>query len=233
MNMQMKHAFDYKGSVITATEYFGASESVDAAIYFHDSDETGQYLADAAERLKMPVVLIGIEGEDWNRDLSPWPAPKVFRNEDDFAGGADAYLGFLCKTVIPQLERDRPIIKRRMLMGYSLAGLFAVYSLYRTDAFQAAASVSGSLWYDDFIDFADANTPLKIPRAIYFSLGDKECKTRNPRMARVEQCTEKIERIMAANGAETLFERNPGNHFVDAEKRMEKALTWLFEKIDR
>ena len=29
---------------------------------------------------------------DWNRDLSPWFASKVFRSGEDFSGGADAFL---------------------------------------------------------------------------------------------------------------------------------------------
>ena len=35
---------------------------------------------------------------DWNRDLSPWFAPKVFRGGEDFSGGADAFLQNLAKT---------------------------------------------------------------------------------------------------------------------------------------
>ena len=33
------------------------------------------------------------------------------------------------------------------IAGYSLAGLFALYALYKTDAFTRVASMSGSLWF--------------------------------------------------------------------------------------
>ena len=36
-------------------------------------------------------TLVCIEGVDWDRDLSPWAAKKVFRGGEDFSGGADAF----------------------------------------------------------------------------------------------------------------------------------------------
>lgn len=33
------------------------------------------------------------------------------------------------------------------IAGYSLAGLFALYALYKTDVFTRVASMSGSLWF--------------------------------------------------------------------------------------
>ncbi len=55
-----------------------------------------------------------------------------------------------------------------------MAGLFAVYSLYRTDLFCAAVSASGSMWFPDFMEFIDNNNFIKIPEKVYFSLGDKK-----------------------------------------------------------
>lgn len=226
----MKHLFSYRGSEIAATEYFRAPKA-GAAVYFHGGGETGLRLAEAAERLELDAALIGIDGEDWNRDLSPRPAPRAFRGGEDFAGGADEYLAFLCGTVLPQVERGLSGVERRALMGYSLAGLFAVYSLYRTDVFSAAASVSGSLWYDGFIELAGAERPARLPEAVYLSLGDRESRSRNPRMARVESRTEELRRILDSLGVKTVFELNPGGHFDSGEKRMERALVWLAENL--
>ncbi len=36
------------------------------------------------------IALAAVSGVDWNRELSPWSAPRAFRGGDDFKGqGAD------------------------------------------------------------------------------------------------------------------------------------------------
>lgn len=64
---------------------------------------------------------------DWNADLSPWRAKAVFRGQEDFAGNADAYLKKLVDCVIAEAEAGQTI-RRRMIAGYSMAGLFAMYA---------------------------------------------------------------------------------------------------------
>ena len=41
----------------------------------------------------------------------------------------------------------------RHIAGYSMAGLFAIWSLFETEVFESAAAPSGSLWYPCFRDF--------------------------------------------------------------------------------
>ncbi len=173
------------------------------------------------------AALVTIDGFDWNRDLSPWPAQAVFGTED-FGGQADAFLRILVDELMPAAEREMgctPV--RRMIAGYSLSGLFAMYAAYRTDLFSAAASVSGSMWYDGWMDFAQEHMPLSPLERAYFSVGAKEKRTRNPRMARVEDCTREMAALMASRGVESTFELNPGNHFVDVDERMAKGLAAL------
>ena len=38
------------------------------------------------------LALAAISGVDWNRELSPWKAPKAFRGSEDFGGQASALL---------------------------------------------------------------------------------------------------------------------------------------------
>ena len=71
--------------------------------------------------------LLAVRVSRWNLDLSPWPAPAVFGNED-FGGGAENTL-----RDILSLLPDRP--KRIFIGGYSLAGLFALWAGCRTDRF--------------------------------------------------------------------------------------------------
>ncbi len=182
----------------------------------------------AAEMMDVPCVLVLVDDLDWARDLSPWPAPGVFHGQGDFSGGADAYLKKLTEHIVPEAEKTlgfSPSV--RSVAGYSLAGLFAVYALYRTDLFARAASISGSLWYDGFLDFMAENRPVKIPEKVYFSLGDREKKVRNKRLAAVEDCTIRAEKCMRELGADSVFELDPGNHFIHVPERIAKGIRWL------
>ncbi|HJA94778.1 MAG TPA: alpha/beta hydrolase [Candidatus Eisenbergiella merdipullorum] len=212
----------------------GAADFRPGLIYFHggqDGLRLPEELLEAAD-----TACICISGEDWNRDLTPWPAEKVFKKGEDFGGKADAYLSFLTEKIIPHMEETLSLIPRfRALAGVSLAGLFSVYAAYRTDLFDRIASISGSLWYDEFLPYLRTHRPSGRLKRAYFSLGDRERKTGNCRMARVEDCTlETVELLREELGdigrERVFFEYNPGNHFADPEERMEKAFRWLLRE---
>jgi len=173
------------------------------------------------------AALISVDGFGWNRDLSPWPAPAAFGDED-FGGQADAFLSRLTDELIPFAEKKAGLTPAwRGLAGYSLAGLFSVYAAYRTDFFSRVASVSGSMWYDDWMDYA-RRSPLAAPlQRAYFSVGAKEKKTRNIRMACVEENTRQMHGLLLSQGIGSRFDLNPGNHFVDADRRMAAAIEYL------
>ena len=165
---------------------------------------------------------------DWNADLSPWAIPPVYKNDEPFTGGADAYLETLTGEIIPAIIGKlgyEPVYIA--LAGYSLAGLFAVYAMYRTDRFARIASASGSMWFPGFVEFAKSHEPTALPEKLYLSLGDKEAQTRNKVMATVEQNTGALFDYYKSLGVEAVFEMNPGNHFRDAAQRMVKGIVWL------
>jgi predicted alpha/beta superfamily hydrolase len=177
-------------------------------------------------------ALAFIGGIDWNRDMSPWPATKVFRDGEDFSGKADDYLAVLTGKILPEVEKKLISAPAgRGIAGYSLSGLFALYSLYRTGLFNMAGSMSGSMWFDGWIRFMERSVLLPVSPKIYLSLGDKEKRTGNTRMAAVESCTIKTAELLRLQGAEVLFELNPGNHFVNAAERIAKGLRWLTRLI--
>ena len=98
--------------------------------------------------------LLSVGGLDWNRDMSPWECAPVMAQDEGYAGGADAYLSLLLEEILPEgLKRLPESPSWTGIAGYSLAGLFALYALYRTDIFARAASMSGSLWFPSFTDF--------------------------------------------------------------------------------
>ncbi len=223
----MKKKFLIAGHTATV---FSAADNTDCpVIYTHIPNE--EAAAVAALLKGTNAILVSVEQIDWNCDLTPWPAPGVFRNQGDFVGGADAYLNELTEHIVPAVEAQLGFIPSfRAIAGYSLAGLFAVYALYRTDIFQHAATISGALWYDGFLDFMKKNGPKRLPERVYFSLGDREKASRNPRLAAVEDCTAEAEKLIRGLGTETILEMNPGNHFMNVPERIEKGLRWLLNQ---
>ena len=75
--------------------------------------------------LKEPKpALAAVSGVDWNRELSPWPAPKVFQVGEDFGGEGPVFLDILTGQIVPSVEAQMGFVPvSRAVAGYSLAGL--------------------------------------------------------------------------------------------------------------
>ena len=115
-------------------------------------------------------------------------------------------------------------------MGYSLAGLFSLYAFCNCERFRLAASVSGSLWYDRFLDWLNAHPPARRAERLYFSVGDRERKARNPRMAQVEDYTRQAAEWAKAYADQTLFELRPGGHFDQPDQWVLRAAEYLLDQ---
>lgn len=181
----------------------------------------------AAEHMKTRCTLAAVAPPDWNGSLSPWPAPKCFREGAAFTGGADAFINQMLEAM-PGFEKSNGLYAgRRGICGYSLAGLCALYCLYASDAFDGAASVSGSMWFDGWQDFMESSGADMTGKHVYLSVGDREKLARNERLSKVEKCTIRAREILAAKGADVFFELNPGNHFRDVDLRLARGTDWL------
>ena len=171
--------------------------------------------------------LLTIYVSDWNNDLSTYVASSIFKGISDFKGNADSFLDYvlnLIKKVVLE-ESIKPIYKA--LTGYSMAGLFAVYTLFKTNEFLKVGSVSGSLWYPLFIEFVKNNEVLQGISTFYMSLGDKEKKTSNKIMSQVETNSLIIFERIKPQFNNSKFELNSGNHFKDEDLRIAKCISYL------
>ena len=180
------------------------------------------------QRTDKEFSFAAIGGMDWDDEMSPWAIPPISKNDTPCTGGADNYLSKLTNVILPEILRrvsgQPPYIA---LTGYSLAGLFAVYAMYRTNLFSRIASASGSFWFPGFLRYVQENKPKQLPDRIYFSLGDREAKTRNKILQSVEENTHWLQNWYQGMGIETIFEMNPGNHFQNATERMAKGIAWV------
>ncbi|MGI6590446.1 MAG: alpha/beta hydrolase [Eggerthellaceae bacterium] len=175
-----------------------------------------------------PFTMVAIEVLDWKDDLSPWPCPPLTRTDTECAGHAEGELALLSGEIVPAAEnRLSAPPSFRAVAGYSLGGLFALWSLYRTDIFVRAASASGSLWFPDFLSYARSRNFAGMPERIYLSLGSKEHKTPNRMLRSVKERTREFSDLLQERGIEHIFEINPGNHFKDEDLRIAKGIAWL------
>ena len=218
-----KVKFNIKDKVITL---FKSPDTNAPLIVFNIFEGDGEDLYQALQNMGCTSInLLVIGNIDWNHDMSPWYMPSIYSKEKSFSGGADEYLRLLIDNILPKAnEKIDGEPGFTGITGYSLAGIFAVYAMYKTDAFDRVASMSGSLWFHDFIEYCKRNDCRKLPDKIYFSLGDKEANTRNPVLKTVEGNTRELSEYFKKLGSEVIFELNPGNHFTDTILRIAKGI---------
>lgn len=116
-------------------------------IYLHTFGKEGEAVYRALQEIYCPAfTLAAVSGLQWDHDMTPWAIPPISPNDTPCTGGAQEYLGLLVGEILPRVEQNLLSAPSwRGIAGYSLGGLFAVYSLYQTDLFSRAASVSGLL----------------------------------------------------------------------------------------
>lgn len=185
-------------------------------------------LSDGLKRLseKYCVSIVVIEDVNWNDDLTPWPAEGVFKKAKPFGGRAVSFLEKLTNEIIPEAEKNLGVEEdaERTIMGVSLSGLFAIWASFNTNAFTSVISISGSLWYDGFVEWMNERMPSPQLKKVCLLLGEKEKDTKEKRMATVEERTHAAANIMKSKSQATvIFELVEGTHFSPILPRLERA----------
>lgn len=199
---------------------FGNADAHTVLIQAVDSHDLGiienefAYIKNNTER---DFCLTAFKVSNWNDDLSPWMAPAVF-GDNAFGGKAK---DTLCEILNYCNDRN----KEYFIGGYSLAGLFSLWAGYNTDLFKGVAAVSPSVWFEGWIEYAEANSFLS--KKAYLSLGDKEAKTRNETMAAVKDNIIYQEQLFKESHIPCILEWNEGNHFKDSDIRTAKGFLYL------
>lgn len=175
--------------------------------------------------------LVAFKIEDWNSELTPWEMP-LLRGKGNFGDGATRTLEFIKNDLIPALSEyinsgNNEI--KYILGGYSLAGLFSLWSGYQTDIFEGIAAVSPSVWYKRWIEYVE--TEKTLSEKIYLSLGDTEEKTKHQILSKIGDNIRKQHEILENSGnVKTVLEWNEGNHFKNPDIRTAKGFLWVMNK---
>ena len=187
----------------------------------HDLSVIEGEAASIRELAGTDFFLIAFKVNSWNEDLSPWNAPAVFGKEG-FGSGAEATWKAVRNELAP-FDKE----KNYYIGGYSLAGLFALWSAFQTDVFAGVAAASPSIWFPGFIDYMKEHA--LHTGAVYLSLGDREEKTRNPVMSTVGCCIREAYKMLNGKGVDCILEWNQGNHFREPDLRTAKAFAWVMQ----
>ena len=175
--------------------------------------------------------LVAFKIEDWNSELTPWEMP-LLRGKGNFGDGAAGTLEFIKNELIPALSEYTNTENKEIkyiLGGYSLAGLFSLWSGYQTDIFEGIAAVSPSVWYKGWIEYVEAGKPLS--EKIYLSLGDTEETTKHQILSKIGENIRKQHEILEkSENMKTILEWNEGNHFKNPDIRTAKGFLWVMNK---
>ena len=210
---------------------FRAEKADSPLVIFNQFSDEGEAVYQELRKQNAPechFLSIGIS--DWQREMSPWPAAALSKDGEDFSGGADAYLESLLSAILPwAVERIHGKASFIGIAGYSLAGLFALYAVYKTDVFSRVAGMSGSFWFLGFKEFCKENTMKILPEKLYLSIGDQESRTRHPILKTMQENTEDLLGYFRSLGIPCKYELNSGNHFQDVNLRCAKGILELLQ----
>lgn len=174
-----------------------------------------------------PFLLAAVQVENWNDDLSPWPAPLVW-GKQGFGGRARDTLAWL-EQAVPSICQQYSIKEdcKVVLGGYSLAGLFALWAATQTNALYGVAAASPSVWFPGWPEYEAAH-PIQA-QCVYLSLGNREEHTKNQTMASVGDNIRALHSVLTRRSTDNALEWNAGGHFKDADLRTARAFVWVME----
>lgn len=141
------------------------------------------------------LIVVAVDNTDRTRDLTPPRVTEVPPEGDDdrfpTSGGADRFLDFFERELMPHVESSYRAAPHRILIGHSFGGLFAVHTfVHRTDLFDAYLAISPSLWWDEArlvgeVKALFASRP-DLKKRLFVSLADEAEVMRPPYKAFIE-----------------------------------------------
>lgn len=179
---------------------------------------------------KYGTTIVVITGMDWQNVFSPWQARGVPAGSPDFKGESPEFLNILQQTVIPNIESalGYQANPERTLVGVSMSGLFALWQWILCDTFTNIASLSGSFWYEGFMDWFKTHPVSHKDGAAFFLLGNQEAKSSIREFQPVGVNTATIIDLLKKEGVKVMFQSVPGNHYSNPIPRLDIAFSALY-----
>lgn len=201
---------------------FNDAPEREAVIYITSRNFDGGAQAIYTE-LDTSISFYELRVDNWDDNLTPWAADAKMKGRA-FGGDGGKLLESIISDVIPVVGSQSA---RLYIAGYSLAGLFSLWSLFESDIFAGCTCCSGSLWYPGWLDYLKKHR-VNIPSRIYLSVGNREKNSKNEFMKTVEDAYAVTKEYLDTDAnIETHFDLNEGGHFNNVNERIVKGLRWL------
>ena len=126
-------------------------------VVFPDAEEKGQFRSALSNiqflvdrKLIPPLLVVGVPYlANRRHELTP-PATGSTAQLYPAAGGADQTMQFMADELLPWIDAHYPTLPTRVLVGHSLGGLYALYTMTaRPDVFRIVIALSPVLGWND------------------------------------------------------------------------------------
>lgn len=122
------------------------------------------------------MIVVAIANTHRSRDFTPTYDDNY--NEWGMSGGADNFLDFIEKELVPYINKNYRANNFKIISGHSLGGLLSVYALQsRPHLFQAHFAFSPSLWWQEQVIFDNAETffsdTSELNNYLYINMGSE------------------------------------------------------------
>ncbi|MGS2762070.1 alpha/beta hydrolase-fold protein [Sinomicrobium sp. M5D2P9] len=153
-------------------------------------------------------LVVGVESpyiEDKKQNRNTDFLPNAIHSEtlesyDGYCGGANKFLTFIQKELIPYIEDQYPTLPTRVAVGHSNGATFISYALLRkNDLFDAYIAISPNYAYDQgqLVDRLKKTIPETQERKkfLFISHANENSQT-DSRWKNWEECREEVEKIL-------------------------------------
>jgi predicted alpha/beta superfamily hydrolase len=126
---------------------------LDGEDYFNSAAGLVHFMSEANSQIPQMIV-VAVVNTDRSRDLTPTASKTDMSGKENAVfgttGGADRFLRFLEKELIPRIEADYRTAPHRTLVGHSLGGLTVLHSLLtQPGVYRGHIAIDSSLWWQD------------------------------------------------------------------------------------
>lgn len=207
-------------------------------VYLHGDKSSKDFLEKADYMDEIQCIIIGIMEEDKLSELTPWGAKSLHPKFPDFSGKADQYIQWIeseLKEAVDSKYPTKALAEFTGLTGYSLGGLCSLYASYRSNIFGVIASMSGSFWYPDFVDYAKNDDFLNKDLRVFLSSGDSEgIGHKDIKKDAVEKTKEMYGIIQDKLGENRcILQFDEGGHHNNREERYKTAIQWINKELNK
>lgn len=242
MKSIVKETVDGRELLVFLPESYASSERAYPVAYVHDGGYLFQgcmaYLQHLNRTGRLPeIIYVGVTTSNRNLEYTPWPAERLVSYRPGFGGQSAAYIEDLAERIKPFIDsryRTIPDAGHTGTVGASFGGLVSMHAaVLRPDVFGLIGSLSGSYWFEGYLDFLRRRDQAPPIHKLYMYVGEAEGIYKDTVQKDMVANTRSVFELMRDRGlgehALKFVTEPDGTHddlfFV---KRFPKAMRWMF-----